>query len=192
MTGKTKLRPLMSRENLLPQLAAYVLEHGLAGLSLRPLAAAAGTSDRMLLYHFTSKQQLVADLLEHIAAGYTLALDGVMPSDRLESRAACLETVAAATRGAAFRPYLVLWWQIVAGAAQGEATYAAAAAAIMDGLLAWLEELLPVDDPAPGLAARQILTLIEGAHMLDAIGRPQIADAGLTCGWALAAVLPAT
>ena len=179
-------RTPMTRENLLPLLAAYVLEHGLAGLSLRPLAAAAGTSDRMLLYHFGSKQQLVAQLLEHIAARYTLALNEVMPSGRLESRAACLETVVAATRGAAFRPYLVLWWQIVAGAAQGESPYAAAAGAIMDRLLAWLEELLPLDDPAPGLAARHILTLIEGAQMLDAIGRPQIADV------ALAAVPPAS
>ena len=179
-------RTPMTRENLLPLLAAYVLEHGLAGLSLRPLAAAVGTSDRMLLYHFGSKQQLVAQLLQFIAAGFTLALDGVLPTGRLESRAACLETVAAATRGAAFRPYLVLWWQIVAGAAQGEATYATAAGAIMDRMLGWLEDLLPVGDPSPGLAARHILTLIEGAQMLDAIGRPQIADA------ALAAVPPAS
>lgn len=41
----------------------YVLEHGLIGLSLRPLAAHLGTSDRMLLYHFGSKDELVADLL---------------------------------------------------------------------------------------------------------------------------------
>ena len=41
----------------------YALEHGLIGLSLRPLAAALGTSDRMLLYHFESKDHLVADVL---------------------------------------------------------------------------------------------------------------------------------
>lgn len=54
----------------------YVLEHGLIGLSLRPLAAALGTSDRMLLYHFGTKDHLVADVLHtsinrstgHIAA----------------------------------------------------------------------------------------------------------------------------
>ena len=169
----------MNRENLLPLLAAHALEHGLAGLSLRPLAKAAGTSDRMLLYHFASKQQLVAELLEYLAAGFTLALDGALPTGRLASRAACLATVVVVTRGTTFRPYLVLWWQIVAGAAQGEATYAAAAGAIMDRLLGWLEELLPLDDPAPHQAARHILTLIEGAQMLDAVGRPEIADAGL-------------
>jgi AcrR family transcriptional regulator len=40
-----------------------VLEHGLIGLSLRPLAAELGTSDRMLIYHFGSKDKLVADVL---------------------------------------------------------------------------------------------------------------------------------
>jgi AcrR family transcriptional regulator len=41
----------------------YVLAHGLISLSLRPLAAALGTSDRMLLYHFDTKDDLVAAVL---------------------------------------------------------------------------------------------------------------------------------
>src|SRR5680860_471493 len=41
----------------------YVLEHGLIDLSLRPLAASLGTSDRMLLYHFKDKSDLVATVL---------------------------------------------------------------------------------------------------------------------------------
>src|SRR6478735_4166222 len=41
----------------------YVLEHGLLDLSLRPLAKALGTSDRMLLYHFRDKPDLVATVL---------------------------------------------------------------------------------------------------------------------------------
>lgn len=51
------------RAELTEQALAYVLEHGLIGLSLRPLAAALGTSDRMLIYHFGSKEQLVRDVL---------------------------------------------------------------------------------------------------------------------------------
>ena len=169
----------MTRETLLPLLAAYALEYGIAGLSLRPLAKAAGTSDRMLLYHFGSKEKLLVELLQYIAAGFEAALDGVLPTGRMASRAACLEAVASATRGPAFGPYLVLWWQIVAGAAQGDVACKAAAGAIMDRLFDWLKELLPIDDPAPHEAARHILTLIEGAQMLDAIGRPQFADAAL-------------
>jgi len=41
----------------------HALAHGLIGLSLRPLAAALGTSDRMLLYHFRNKDDVVATVL---------------------------------------------------------------------------------------------------------------------------------
>ena len=51
------------RAELLSACYGYLLEHGLAGLSLRPLAAATGTSPRVLLYLFGSKEQLVRELL---------------------------------------------------------------------------------------------------------------------------------
>jgi AcrR family transcriptional regulator len=51
------------RKVLLDEIADYVLAHGLADMSLRPLAAALGTSPRMLLYHFGSKEQLLTDAL---------------------------------------------------------------------------------------------------------------------------------
>ena len=52
------------RDELAEAATDYVLEHGLIGLSLRPLADALGTSDRMLLYHFESKDDLVATVLQ--------------------------------------------------------------------------------------------------------------------------------
>jgi AcrR family transcriptional regulator len=51
------------REELAEAATDYALEHGLIGLSLRPLAEALGTSDRMLLYHFADKDDLVATIL---------------------------------------------------------------------------------------------------------------------------------
>lgn len=51
------------REALAEAATEYALEHGLIDLSLRPLAAAIGTSDRMLLYHFEDKHDLVATIL---------------------------------------------------------------------------------------------------------------------------------
>jgi AcrR family transcriptional regulator len=56
-------RDTSRREQLAEAATDYVLAHGLVGLSLRPLAAALGTSDRMLLYHFDSKDDLVATVL---------------------------------------------------------------------------------------------------------------------------------
>ncbi len=52
------------RQELLEATLAYLLRHGLADLSLRPLAAAAGTSARLLIYHFGSRERLLAAVLE--------------------------------------------------------------------------------------------------------------------------------
>ena len=45
---------------LLNAVAAYLVRHGVSDLSLRPLARAVGSSPRGLLYHFGSKQKLIA------------------------------------------------------------------------------------------------------------------------------------
>lgn len=52
-----------SRQQWTDAATDYVLENGLIGLSLRPLAAALGTSDRMLIYRFGNKDSLVAEVL---------------------------------------------------------------------------------------------------------------------------------
>ena len=54
------------RAKTLAAAADYVLEHGLAGLSLRPLASALGTSPRMLLYDFASKEELIIEVLAEV------------------------------------------------------------------------------------------------------------------------------
>jgi AcrR family transcriptional regulator len=54
---------MSKRDELAEQATDYALDHGLIGLSLRPLAAELGTSDRMLIYHFGSKDALVAEVL---------------------------------------------------------------------------------------------------------------------------------
>jgi AcrR family transcriptional regulator len=54
------------RAKLLDEVADYILSNGLAGLSLRPLAAAIDTSPRMLLYFFGSKERLIAQALARI------------------------------------------------------------------------------------------------------------------------------
>jgi len=54
------------RTRTLAAAADYVLAHGLAGLSLRPLASALGTSTRMLLYDFASKEELIMAVLAEV------------------------------------------------------------------------------------------------------------------------------
>jgi AcrR family transcriptional regulator len=60
--------PSPRRTELLEAAYAYVLEHGLAEISLRPLASAIGSSPRVLLYLFRSKDGLVRALLARARA----------------------------------------------------------------------------------------------------------------------------
>ncbi|MEC7952275.1 MAG: TetR/AcrR family transcriptional regulator [Pseudomonadota bacterium] len=169
----------MSRETLLPMLAGYVLENGLADVSLRPLAKAAGTSDRMLLYHFGSKEELVAALLEYLASMYAATLDAAFPDGAATSRRSLAEAVLRTTAQPNFAPFMRVWWDIVAGCADGNAHYLASAGAMGDRLLEWIETHLPTEDPNPVAGARAVLAVIEGAMMLRTIGRGDIGEAGL-------------
>jgi AcrR family transcriptional regulator len=58
--------PRSSRERLLAAVVEYLLAHGAADVSLRRLAAATGTSHRMLLYHFGSKERLLVEVARAI------------------------------------------------------------------------------------------------------------------------------
>jgi AcrR family transcriptional regulator len=51
------------RAELLDRAVDYVCRHGLADLSLRPLAKAIRSSPRGLLYHFGSKEELIVEIV---------------------------------------------------------------------------------------------------------------------------------
>ena len=57
---------LERRRELLDAAVDYVIERGLAGLSLRPLAAALGTEASVLLHHFGSKEELLVHILNGV------------------------------------------------------------------------------------------------------------------------------
>jgi AcrR family transcriptional regulator len=70
-----------TRDRLLDGAVDYVAEHGVGELSLRPLAAALGTSHRMLIYHFGSKEGLLVEVVREVeqrqkARFATLQADG--------------------------------------------------------------------------------------------------------------------
>jgi AcrR family transcriptional regulator len=63
--GRT-LRFQHRRPELLAAASEYVLDHGIAGLSLRPVAQALGVTHATLLRHFSSKDELIKCVVEKI------------------------------------------------------------------------------------------------------------------------------
>jgi AcrR family transcriptional regulator len=63
MRPVTASPPSVERDRLLELICDHILEHGVAQLTLRGLATAVGSNNRMLLYYFTSKEQLTIEAL---------------------------------------------------------------------------------------------------------------------------------
>lgn len=70
-------------EELCDAIIQYLSQHGLADLSLRPLAKAVGSSPRVLLYYFGSKEKMVAKVLAEVRQRQRAVYDQ-MPAATLE------------------------------------------------------------------------------------------------------------
>lgn len=160
----------LKREAIIERLADFLLAEGLAAASLRPMAAAVGTSDRMLLYYFKDRQEMIGAALA--AAAARLAAELATGDDGAKRPAARLEAdMLALTGGPAVWPFMCLSFEVAALAARGDAMYRAIGGALAAGFRDWVAERLEIDDPAAREAeAWRILRVVDGALFLRALG----------------------
>lgn len=179
------------RESLLQGAASYVLEHGFAGLSLRPLAKALGTSDRMLMYHFGSKEALVRAVMERLSADFAGQLGGMI------SGRVAVDEAARALWGiftsATAAPYLKAYVELFALSLHEPALYGEAVRTLTEAWVSLLAGALGSGAEAR-VQATLILGVLDGLFILrQATGDAGTADAALeriAAGWA-ASVAPA-
>lgn len=179
MTGNPPAGTEARRDAILEKLADFLLAEGVTAASLRPMARAAGTSDRMLLYYFRDKADVIAATLERIVERLTAALDAMaapepLPLQALQAR------LGAVMLDPAFRPFARLWLDIVARASRGDPVYRQAGERIGRGFLAWGAAQL--DSPTPEARERdaaRLLTLVEGAVLLSGVGMEDVARGAL-------------
>jgi AcrR family transcriptional regulator len=155
------------REELLELAYAYVRSHGIAGLSLRPLAAEIGSSPRVLLFLFGSKDGLVRALLDRARAD-ELALLRELPSAAGLAAAswAVWEWLSEETH----RPLLRLWLEAYARSLVDPAgPWSSFAAATVADWLAVLAGAQPaaIRDTPDGLARRTAALAVLRGALLD-------------------------
>lgn len=156
------------RDRVVQALAEHLLRTGLGQASLRQLAAAAGVSDRMLLYYFTDKTEVLALATTRLAGDMALRLAAALPEGERLSQTALTAKAARLVLDDAFRPFMRLWIEMVAAAARGEAPFADIARQIGEGFLAWLEARLdPATTRDPAGTAAAILALLDGLALLE-------------------------
>jgi AcrR family transcriptional regulator len=126
-----------TRERLLAAAMDHVAQHGVGDLSLRGLAAALGTSHRMLSYHFGSREGLLVEVIRAVEAEQRAALAQLL----LDADATPEETMRRAWRRVAdpaLWPNERLFFEVYAQALQGSPH----AAPLLDGIVdLWVEPL---------------------------------------------------
>lgn len=167
------------KDAMLDKLADFVLEYGLEQASLRPMARSAGTSDRMLIYHFKDKEGLIAATLERIAGRLTAHL-AQQCSPNLVSAEALRGPLLDMALDDEIWPYLRLWLQVAARAAQGDAFFTRVGGQIGQGFLDWIA--VQLDDPDAVVrqqSAAKLLVEIEGLVLVKSVGLGTLCRAAL-------------
>ncbi len=139
------------KATLLESLIAYLVRRGVADVSLRPMAAAVGTSARLLIFHFGSKERLLLEVLDEMQARLQRSLSDLLREPSLTRSAPLRQFWDWALKDANFAQLRVLY-QLHILAAQDHKTYGRF---LKRNSLNWLESVQAVLKPlqrSPALA----------------------------------------
>jgi AcrR family transcriptional regulator len=158
-------RGAAQREAFLAGTVAHMLGHGVATLSLRPLAAELGTSDRMLLYYFGTREQLLVAALDEVGRQLRSGLVEAMPAVRVPP-AQLVRQAWAALQAPEAEPHLRLYVEVSGLTARGREPFGTAARAVARAWLEWVAERLDVAPEQREAAAAGVLGVLDGLLLL--------------------------
>ncbi len=164
------------REALTIGATAWVLEHGLSGLSLRPVAKGLGTSDRMLVYYFGSKDGLVAAITEFAGEQLVAAMPTIDPNRPPRSARAWLDQAWALFSNPAIRPAMQLLFELDAVAVRSPGPARDAAAAVTERWLHVVGDVL--SEFGISARARRGLTPLVAASLIGLALENLITESG--------------
>jgi AcrR family transcriptional regulator len=159
------------RQELLDEVIDELAAGGIGGRSLRDIAEAVGTSHRMLVHHFGSRDELLVTVVEEVERRQAATLTD-LPDDPAEA----VEAMWADLRRRRVRPLERLFFECYARGAQGEEPFTRLVPAAVHGWLAAVDERTGgAADPA---MARLGLATIRGLLLdLVATGEEKRVDA---------------
>ena len=163
------------RAALLAGLVDHVLREGVSSLSLRPLAAAVGTSDRMLLYYFGTRDQLLVAVLGAVGEQLAERLAAALPAEPVPP-AQLLDEVRTALGEPGVEAHLRLYVEISGLAARGREPFRTVAARVAEGWLGWVADRLDVPADERRRAAAGVLAVVDGLLLLRFVLAPDAAE----------------
>lgn len=144
--------PSPRKQQLVEAVLRYLLKHGLADLSLRPLAAATNTSARLLIYHFGSKEGLLAEVLQAMQAHLQASFAAVAAAPQKNGNEPLLKVFWRWAIDKEHSAYLKLLYELQILAARNPQEYARY---LQRSSVNWLElvkQALPPSERTPAMA----------------------------------------
>lgn len=160
---------LKRRRQLLDALIEEFAANGIGDRSLRDIAAAVGTSHRMLLHHFGSREDLLIAVVEQVERRQ-MGLLPQLPTNPAEGFAAMWVDL----RRPELRQLERLFFECYARAAQGEKPFARMVPGAVDG---WLAEAAAVAGDAFDPATARLGLAVTRGLLLDLVATND--DAGV-------------
>jgi AcrR family transcriptional regulator len=154
------------RMRTLTAVTDYVLEHGLAGLSLRPLAEALGTSTRMLLYDFGSKEALILAVLAEARRRESALLGDAAASGEI-ARADLIRAVWSWASAPERSGFMRLFFEVYVQARPGSPEYSGQARAMVTDWLGQFARVFTAGGAAAGPAEATLLIAVLRGLLLD-------------------------
>jgi AcrR family transcriptional regulator len=149
------------RAELLERIVDYVYERGVSQLSLRPLGDAVGCSPRLLLYFFSSKEELVTQVLA-AAGARQRALVSRLQLEQAATPAQVCREIWHAVSDPKSEPVFRLFFEVYGLALQDRARYASFLSRVVDEWLAFIAQPAIAAGWEPGAARAHATLMLAG------------------------------
>ena len=151
------------RLEIIAAAATHLVDHGFQNSGLRAIAKSAGISDRMIMYYFETKEELVSEALSLIGESLADGMDKSVPNGNLSPRQ-LLDELSDALKSEEVQAALRLWFEIVGLAMRGQQPYQKTAALLLLRSQEQIRKKLRSDQKH---RAREVLSTLEGQMMID-------------------------
>lgn len=167
--------PKHTKEQLLAAALDAATDEGLSGLTYGRLAKRVGVSDRIVVYYFPTKHDLISEVLLEMGARLQGALVDAFTAparDHVELARAAWPVLAHPK----VDPTFALFFEALGLAAAGTEPYRSLATELLGAWATWLEQLLEGDHELRRAEAESAIALLDGLLLLRQLAGPAAAE----------------
>ena len=159
----------IKKNDYLVEISKFMLIHGISSCSLKKMAEAASTSDRMLMHYFKDKDEIVLLALKRISQDMFQLLDhGPKHEFAFEE---FVPFLIQSIKNTQYKPYFDIWFELVHLASNGKEPYRAISEEIGKTYWHWiLSSSKPAANEDKERMASLLFAFIEGCVLLCKMG----------------------